>query len=216
MNWSAWPRMDLSNTILVWVSARWCSTVDSPSNTNPAASTCFLTMAGSMRCSVGIAHVRTGLGRVIDDHEQATRAKRIAISSKREIVKGFRQRGKLERATAGVLCPPRPNRSRAVEPLLALVTAAWAARGELAADAGALVVDRAAKSVAVDGDTPAIITFGEGFHAVRVAVDQPVGNVVVGHQYDGETTANCLATIATDGRVHALGVGIGGSVHKAV
>jgi hypothetical protein len=51
---------------------------------------------------------------------------------------------------------------------------------------------------------------------VGVAVDQPVGNVVIGHQHDGETTANCLATIAMDGRVYALGVGIGEAIHRAV
>lgn len=110
-----------------------------------------------------------------------------------------------------------------MEPLLPFIAAARAAHGEFAADDRALVVDGAAGGVGIDRSTPTVFTLGQRFHAALVAMDQPLGHVVLGHQYDGETAADGFTGRTLHAGIYALGVGIdalgvggGKGIHSSV
>ena len=94
------------------------------------------------------------------------------------------------------------------KPLLPFITAARAAHREFAANYWALLVNRAAGCVGIDRCAPAIFALGQCFQAALVAVDQPFGDVIVGHQHDGKAAANGFTARTLHTGIHALGVGI--------
>src|SRR5690606_19232681 len=82
----------------------------------------------------------------------------------------------------------------AIEP--AFVATVLAAHRELAADRGALLVDRAAHAVVVDRHAPAFLVAGHDFQAVFGAGGEVARDAVLGHQHHGQAAADCVTATA--------------------